>query len=100
MNLSEDLRGKNHHIYCDSYFTSIPLALDLLRVGVYMCGTIRKNRKYYPEALKNLPVRLQPGQYVARRSESSNLTAVAWMDNRPVCALSTNESVDQVSMFI
>jgi hypothetical protein len=72
MNLSEGLRGKYHHVYFDSYFTSIPLALDLLRSGIYMCGTIRQNRKYFPEDLRNLPVRIQPGQYVAKQSK--NLT--------------------------
>jgi hypothetical protein len=58
MNLSQGLRGKYHHVYFDSYFTSTPLALDLLRSGIYMCGTIRQNRKYFPEDLKNLPVRI------------------------------------------
>ena len=62
-----------------------------------MCGTIRQNRKYFPEDLKNLPVRIQPGQYVAKQSK--NLTAVVWMDNRQVSALSTNESLEQVKQM-
>ena len=74
-----------------------PLALDLLRSGIYMCGTIRQNRKYFPEDLKNLPVRIQPGQYVAKQSK--NLAAVVWMDNRHVSALSTNESLEQVKQM-
>jgi hypothetical protein len=97
MNLSQGLRGKYHHLYFDSYFTSTPLALDLLRSGIYMCGTIRQNRKYFPEDLKNLPVRIQPGQYVAKQSK--NFTAVVWMDNRHVSALSTNESLEQVKQM-
>ena len=74
-----------------------PLALDLLRSGIYMCGTIRQNRKYFPEDLKNLPVRIQPWKYVAKQSK--NLTAVVWMDNRHVSALSTNESLEQVKQM-
>ena len=97
MNLSQGLRGKYHHLYFDSYFTSTPLALDLLRSGIYMCCTIRQNRKYFPEDLKNLPVRIQPGQYVAKQSK--NFTAVVWMDNRHVSALSTNESLEQVKQM-
>ena len=62
-----------------------------------MCGTIRQNRKYFPEDLKNLPVRIQPGQDVAK--QSTNLTAVVWMDNRHVSALSTNESLEQVKQM-
>ena len=36
MNLSAGRRGKYHHVYFDSYFTSILLALDLLKSGIYM----------------------------------------------------------------
>jgi hypothetical protein len=46
---------------------------------------------------KNLPVRIQPGQYVAR--QSNNFTAVVWMDNSHASALSTNESLEQVKQM-
>ena len=93
-NLSEELRGRFHHVYFDSYFTSIPLALDLLKSRVYVCGTIRQNRKKFPDEPKKLPVKLSQGQYVARHF--TNLVAVVWMDNKFVSALSTNDSLDQV----
>ncbi|CAG2227154.1 unnamed protein product [Mytilus edulis] len=91
--LSEELKGKFHHVYFDSFFTSIPLALNLLENGIYMCGTIRKNRKQFPEELKNLPIRLEQGQYVGRQCQ--NLVAVVWMDKKHVSLLSTNQSIDQ-----
>lgn len=96
--LTEELKGKFHHVYFDSFFTSIPLAVDLLKNGIYMCGTIRQNRRQFPEDLKvkNLPVHLEQGQYVAR--QSGNLAAVVWMDNRHVSVLSTNESIDQCDL--
>ncbi|VDI60155.1 Hypothetical predicted protein [Mytilus galloprovincialis] len=75
------------------FFTSIPLALNLLENGIYMCDTIRKNRRQFPEELKNLPIRLEQGQYVGRQCR--NLVAVVWMDKKHVSLLSTNQSIDQ-----
>ena len=34
-----NLQGKNYHIFCDTFFTSIPLAEDLLAKNLYLCGT-------------------------------------------------------------
>lgn len=44
--------NKGYHIYIDNFFTSIPLAKHLYSLGTYVTGTIRKNRKGIPEALK------------------------------------------------
>ena len=94
--LTEELTGKFHHVYFDSFFTSIPLATNLLENGIYMCGTIRKNRRQFPEELKNLPVRLEQGQYVGQ--QCGNLVAVVWMDKKQVFVLSTNQSIEQVHL--
>ena len=37
----------------DNFFTSIPLFTDLLNSSTYACGTVRINRKYFPENFKN-----------------------------------------------
>ena len=37
--LVRDLHEKNHHIFCDNFFTSVQLAGDLLRNNLYLCGT-------------------------------------------------------------
>ena len=44
-NLSNDLHHTYHHLYFDNFFSSVDLLLDLLRVGLYGCGTLRTNRK-------------------------------------------------------
>ena len=36
----------------DNFFTSIPLAEYLYKVGTYVTGSIRRNRKFIPLALK------------------------------------------------
>ncbi|CAG2252725.1 unnamed protein product [Mytilus edulis] len=91
--LAEDLHHKNHHLYFDSYFTSIPLLQDLLSNGIYGCGTIRQNRKGFPQDLKNAP-RMQTGQFVGRQTD--NMVGVVWMDKKPVNVVASNESLIEV----
>lgn len=51
------------HIFCDNYFTSVQLALDLLKYGVYITETIRKDRLHYPVELKNNLTTIQRNCY-------------------------------------
>lgn len=50
--LTRPLVGKFHHVFMDNFFTSPALFHDLLQDGVYACGTIRSNRKGFPQDLK------------------------------------------------
>ena len=52
--LCEDLYHTYRHIYYDNYFSSVNLALDLFRAGLYSCGTLQSNRKGFPKPLKPL----------------------------------------------
>ena len=52
--LTTDFHGKYHHVIFDNYFTGYNLLEDLLEVGVYGCGTARKDRRGFPQQLKNL----------------------------------------------
>lgn len=45
--MTVDLFNKNHQLFFDNYFTSVPLMKYLKTNGVNACGTIRTNRKYY-----------------------------------------------------
>ena len=49
--LTSDLKGKYHRFF-DNYFTSTSLLVDLSKDGIYACGTARKDRVGFPEALK------------------------------------------------
>lgn len=91
--LSQPFVGKNHHIFCDNFFTSIKLACDLLRDETYLCGTIRANRRGFPKALS--PQR--PEIKALRKGESKfyrrgNLVASVWKDTKLVCFLSTESN--------
>ena len=100
MDLIEPFVGKDHSLYTDNFYTSPCLYLDLLQKKVYGTGTVRVNRKGFPDALKvdkksskNI---LQIGEY--RFAQHGELTAVLWHDRRDVYVLSTahNHSVTQV----
>ncbi len=50
--LCESIYHTKQHIYFDNFFSSVDLALDLLQNGLYSCGTLRSNRKGFPNKLK------------------------------------------------
>ena len=50
--LTRPLVGKHHHIFMDNFFTSPALFMDLLQDGIYACGTVRTNRRGFPQDLK------------------------------------------------
>ena len=55
--LTRLLKGKNHHVFFDNFFTSEQLLQDLLDDGILACGTARKDRKGFPPALKQVKLK-------------------------------------------
>ena len=53
--LCESIAGHNHHLYCDNYFTSVPLLKELLQMKIYASGTVRYNKKGLPDVIKQPP---------------------------------------------
>ncbi|XP_033728229.1 piggyBac transposable element-derived protein 4-like [Pecten maximus] len=85
--LTRDIWGQNHHVYCDNYFTTVPLFEELLQNKTYACGTVRANRKGLPPAVVKAKLRKQ-GDMIQR--QKGNLVATAWHDKRTVLLLTTN----------
>ena len=91
--LTADLHHRNHHVYCDNFFSSFQLFSDLFSDGIYACGTIKSNRKEFPPTLspvlkKGLPNR---GDCITVQSiKLPNLTVSVWQDTRPVTVTATN----------
>ena len=52
--LTQEMKGKNFHVYFDNFFNSFDLLNDLVSDDIYACGTARSNRRGFPEALKKL----------------------------------------------
>jgi hypothetical protein len=42
--LLDPLCGKNHRVYMDNFYTSIPLFNQLLKMEIFATGTVRTNR--------------------------------------------------------
>jgi hypothetical protein len=85
---------RNHILYCDNWFTSVPL-FDYLRrhsVLAIACGTIRPNRKQFSKELVEAARDLPQYEYLWR--QSGELCAYAWMDRKAVFLLSTSHSPD------
>lgn len=84
-------------MYFDNFFSSVDLLLDLLRVGLYGCGTLRSDRKGFPKDLKPLVKKGlgQRGEF--RVKQDKNLTISLWQDNRPVVVIATNSDPSQTT---
>jgi hypothetical protein len=50
--LIEPWKGSGRNITCDNYFTSVPLACDLLAMNTTLVGTLRKNKADIPAAMQ------------------------------------------------
>ena len=91
-NLSNDLHHTYHHLYFDNFFSSVDLLLDLLRVGLYGCGTLRTNCKGFPAKLKPCVKKVLAVRGESRivQHKDSNLAVSLWQDSRPVVVVATN----------
>ena len=84
--LTVDLKNKNHQVFFDNYFSSVPLLEYLQDNGIMACGTIRPDRKYLPKGLK-ADKDLQRGEYDHRISDQG-IGFYKWMDNKTVHLIS------------
>ncbi|POM58986.1 Hypothetical protein PHPALM_36296 [Phytophthora palmivora] len=104
-------------IVTDRYYTSIPLAMQMLTMGFYTVGTVQTNRLGLPvsllegeqrggkkrKPLKRRPVTIERGTFeVADHAHIQGLRAIRWWDNRAVYLLASGGSVelDRVTYMI
>ena len=78
------------HVYFDNFFTGVGLLLDLLKSGLYGCGTLRSNRKGFPEDLKPVVKKGMKQRGESQTQQYHNLTVSVWQDNRAVTVAATN----------
>lgn len=81
-------------MYTDRYFTSIPLANELLKVKVHLTGTVMPNRKYLPAAIKK--PKFSTKSTVAYKKE--NTLVLAWKSKRILTFLSTSDAASLESI--
>jgi len=78
------------HVYFDNFFTGVGLLLDLLKSGLYGCGTLRSNRKGFPEDLKPVAKKGMKQRGKSQTRQYHNLTVSVWQDNKAVTVAATN----------
>ena len=88
--LTEELRNTYRHIYFDNFFSSVDLLLDLFRAGLYSCGTLRANRRGFPDALRVPAKKGLRDRGDSKTYQRGNLTVCVWQDNCPVVVIATN----------
>lgn len=97
-NLTEEIYNRNHIIFVDKFYTSVPLALSLLQNNTYLCGSFDVGRKNWPQDLKESKKlkkkedkvkSLKRGEFLTRQTKDKKLVATVWKDKRAVYNLST-----------
>lgn len=85
-NLSLPIQNKNHCLYMDNYFTSVPLLNYLKIKGIHACGTVNSSRKHLPKMKPDSALKI--GDYDWEISDKNCVSIVKWKDKRIVNLLS------------
>jgi len=85
MKLMDKRLDLGHKFYIDNFYNSVPLAKELLKQKTLVCGTLRRNQKFLPQAV--LGAKPKKAEISRRRKE--RIVVTKWHDNRDVLMLST-----------
>ena len=88
------MTGKNHIVYVDKFYTSIPFALSLLKKKVYLPGSFNTSQKQWPNKLKPQKTgcymkKLKRCDFICKQSEDGKMLASVWKDSSLVFNLTT-----------
>ncbi|XP_048106446.1 piggyBac transposable element-derived protein 2 [Alosa alosa] len=91
MRLCDDKKHKNHKVFFDNFFSSIPLLEALKDLGIYGTGTCRANRvKGASQKLKSEKQLTQEGRGACSVvSTNGNITITRWLDSSVIHLAST-----------
>lgn len=96
MKLIEGYTGKGYTVYTDNYYTSPQLCKGRLEKSTYSSGTVWTNRKHFPYQLCEKSS--DPSRGDNTFMYHGDITAVKWLDNKDVCAMSTHISNGLISV--
>lgn len=93
-----NLLDKGYRLFFDNYYTSPELLEELLHRDTLSVGTVRTNRRGFPQALRQ--AKLKTGESCFRRSKDINgqpgsMLALKWFDKRDVNLLSTSHAATE-----
>ena len=81
--------GKNHKVFADNYFTSVPLVEHLKKRGIHYIGTVRMNRVRDCNMMEEKEMKKKGrGSWDSRVNQEDNII-VRWCDNKAVNLLSS-----------
>lgn len=84
--------NKNHRVFFDNYYTTIPLLTFMAKKGIHTLGTVRRNRlpncQFISEKIMNNQARGTAFEYITVFDDIP-LTSVVWKDNKIVTLLSS-----------
>ncbi|XP_043473413.1 piggyBac transposable element-derived protein 4-like [Leptopilina heterotoma] len=94
LNLTEGIQNTGTLVAFDNFSTSVKLVSSLHEKGIFSVGTVRANRIGLPDMMKEKS-KMQRGEYVFQRKGA--VTAIKWMDAKPVTLLSSAHHPSVVS---
>ncbi|CAL9686005.1 unnamed protein product [Knipowitschia caucasica] len=86
--------GKNHKVFADNYFTSVPLVEHLKERGIYYIGTVRMNRVRNCNMMDEKVLKEKGRGSLDARVNQDNIIIVRWNDNKPVNLLSSYVGIE------
>uniref|UniRef100_A0A3Q3E559 PiggyBac transposable element-derived protein domain-containing protein n=1 Tax=Labrus bergylta TaxID=56723 RepID=A0A3Q3E559_9LABR len=81
--------GKNHKVFADNYFTSVPLVQHLKERGIHYVGTIRMNRMKHCTMMDEKELKKNGRGSMNFRVNQENNIVVRWYDNKAVNLISS-----------
>uniref|UniRef100_A0A3Q1JQK9 PiggyBac transposable element-derived protein domain-containing protein n=1 Tax=Anabas testudineus TaxID=64144 RepID=A0A3Q1JQK9_ANATE len=81
--------GKNHKVFADNYFTSVPLVEHLKQRGIYYIGTVRMNRVKNCQLMDEKDLKKKGRGSLDFRVNQEDLIIVKWFDNKAVNLISS-----------
>lgn len=82
------LEKQPYHIFCDNFFTNVPLGVELKRRNIRITGTIRDNRTSKCPNINSTEIKKKKRGYFDFRSNEDGILIVKWHDNSVVSCMS------------
>ena len=95
LTMTDHLCGKNHKLFFDNYFSSVPLMEILQGLDFLACGTIRPNRRDFPPLASEKLMKRGDFDF---RSTPNGITAYKWMDSKAVHLISNYHGTETTTV--
>lgn len=95
--IQTEFPGTEFSIYCDNFFTGLPLITEMKEKGILLTGTVRNNRiEKCPLKDPKLCKKEERGYFDSRLDSKNGICAVRWHDNNIVTLLSSEYGVHPI----